>query len=290
MPHMAFGSHHNNTTNGSGNERKLKIELYRVLEALRDKMGKMDLERNNDDGATNDDTTTTTTTTSSKSIGGVGGDNSTNQKPATTNTNNLKSPLVVVPELPVAPLRLFRLVPLCWFLVPIFRAMEENKKFLATCFPDYVVFVEQPDLQWWTDTEVGIGPVRENIEREQLLLRVTDIAHNAREKVQQLMKKYNEDKEGKAGKSEQASTLQQQQQQVDAAPVSAMEGEDNIRMMDDHDHLPFDDEKAVNKNETTLLSVGSSLVSVDNVHPNDEGYELWGRYIAAAIIKHWNRE
>jgi len=26
------------------------------------------------------------------------------------------------------------------------------------------------------------------------------------------------------------------------------------------------------------------------MHPNDEGYELWGRHIAAAIIEHLNED
>jgi lysophospholipase L1-like esterase len=33
--------------------------------------------------------------------------------------------------------------------------------------------------------------------------------------------------------------------------------------------------------------VGSKLISFDDVHPNDDGYDLWGRHIAAEIIKEW---
>lgn len=33
----------------------------------------------------------------------------------------------------------------------------------------------------------------------------------------------------------------------------------------------------------------SPLISPDRVHPSDEGYELWGRHIAKAIVKEWDR-
>ena len=32
------------------------------------------------------------------------------------------------------------------------------------------------------------------------------------------------------------------------------------------------------------------LFSVDGTHPNDVGYEFWGRYIAHAIIQEWKRK
>jgi lysophospholipase L1-like esterase len=32
------------------------------------------------------------------------------------------------------------------------------------------------------------------------------------------------------------------------------------------------------------------MVAVDGVHPNDAGYEMWGRYIAAIIAKEWKEQ
>ena len=242
MPHMMSRKGRGDSTDGQGEERKLQTELYRVLEALQAKMGKMDLERNR-----------------------------TNQKNP-REMSPIKRPLVVVPELPVAPLQLFQLVPLCWFLVPIFRAMENNKRFLASCFPEYVVFVEQPELRWWTDTETGIGPVRENIRQEQLLLRVTDIGRTAREQIQEGMKQYYRE-DNKSSSVEDIT-----------ANECVIENDSKIRMIDDHDHLHYD----VDRNEEDQQRLGKNLVSVDQIHPNDEGYELWGRHIAAAIIGHWD--
>ena len=254
MPHM---------NSGGQNAIRLENSLRQVLEALRDKMGKMDLEKdnNNHNDNNNDDRNSPR-------------DPST-IKQETPYTKNIRHPLVVVPELPVAPLQIFKLVPLCWFLVPIFRAMENNKRFLASSFPDYVVFVHQPDLCWWTDPEMGIGSIRENIEQEQLLLRVTDSAKNVRERIEQLMKKYYDAKE----------------EEIEPQRNSNINESENNN---DNDIYDIDDENCTLHNTESSFysdknSKGSDLVSVDRLHPNDEGYELWGRHIAAAIIEHWNK-
>eukprot|EP00531_Pseudo-nitzschia_arenysensis_P017989 CAMPEP_0116117694 /NCGR_PEP_ID=MMETSP0329-20121206/1707_1 /TAXON_ID=697910 /ORGANISM="Pseudo-nitzschia arenysensis, Strain B593" /LENGTH=615 /DNA_ID=CAMNT_0003611271 /DNA_START=57 /DNA_END=1901 /DNA_ORIENTATION=- len=223
MPHM--------NTNDTPSAKRLESSLRQVLEALKDKMkGNMDLEGNGE-GKTKPERPSKTSNETTKQ-----------------SKHAIRHPLVVVPELPVAPLELFRLVPLCWFLVPIFRAMENNKRFLASCFPDNVVFVHQPDLRWWTDDEMGIGSIRENIKQERLLLRVTDSVRSGRERIEELMKKFYDSKE-----EELAS-------------------------------------KSSNSQNVFSEKNPSDFVSVDRMHPNDEGYELWGRHIAAAIIDHWKKE
>lgn len=183
---------------------------------------------------------------------------------------NLRRPLVVVPELPVAPLSLFRTAPLCWFLVPIFRAMENNKRFLSSCFPEYVVFIPQPNLQWWSDVEAGLGPIRENARKERLLLRMTDIAQTARERIQGLMKEHygaEDDDDTEMGS-------------FDERPSDAEELQDLV-------DLEYSSKVERRKKGTKQQS---PFIAADKMHPNDEGYEIWGRHIADAIIEHWNRE
>jgi hypothetical protein len=53
------------------------------------------------------------------------------------------------------------------------------------------------------------------------------------------------------------------------------------------DHHVVPENRGIRKNSKKR---GSPYVAADKMHPNDEGYELWGRHIAAAIIEHWNRE
>jgi len=248
LPHM---------NSGGETATKLESRLRQVLEALRHKMGGMDLENNN--SKDNDDDCNTRDLSTFKE--------------ETRHTKNIRHPLVVVPELPVLPLQIFQLVPLCWFLVPIFRAMENNKRILASRFPDNVVFVHQPDLCFWTDLE--IGSMRENIDKEKLLLRVTDNARSAREQIEQLMKKFYDAKE-------------EESQNKKNYPTSTIdESEKNVYDIDDYNCI-------LHNNTSSSLysnkkSNGSDFVSVDQMHPNDEGYELWGRHIAAAIIEHWNK-
>jgi len=247
MPHM---------NSGGETATKLDSSLLQVLEALRHKMGGMDLEKNN--SKDNDDDCST------RDLSTI--------KQETRHTKNIRHPLVVVPELPVLPLQIFQLVPLCWFLVPIFRAMENNKRFLASCFPDYVVFVHQPDLCFWTDLE--IGSMRKNIDQEQLLLRVTDNARSARERIEQLMRKFYDAKE------------EESQNKVNHPTSTIDESENNVYDIDDYNCILHNNTSSLYSNKK---SNGSDFVSVDQMHPNDEGYELWGRHIAAAIIEHWNK-
>ena len=256
MPHM---------NSGSPDTKRLESSLRQVLEALRDKMGgNMNLEGNRDKNNCDDQSRNMVATSNPDHSARE----SSKVQESSRHPKPIRHPLVVVPELPVAPLQVFRLVPLCWFLVPIFRAMENNKRFLASCFPDNVVFVDQPDICWWTDTEMGIGSIRENIQKEQLLLRVTDSVRSPRERIEQLMKNYYDSKEEETESQSNKSKSNQHQYYPDS---SSIKNENDIYAI-----------KGDNRN-------GSDLVSIDRMHPNDEGYELWGRHIAAAIIEHWNK-
>lgn len=197
---------------------------------------------------------------------------------------NLRRPLVVVPELPIAPLRLFHLVPLCWFLIPLFRAMENNKQFLSASFPEYVVFIPQPDLKWWLDVEAGLGPIRENIRSERLLLRTTDVTQNARERIQKLMQQFyypddDVNEESHRNQSSDGSQNPENRHRDEHHPH-------HPHHHSDHHIVPTDRDRGKGG---TQHSNGSSYVAMDKMHPNDEGYELWGRHIAAAILEHWKR-
>lgn len=171
----------------------------------------------------------------------------------------LKKPLVVVPELPIAPGPVFRLFPLCLFLSPLFRAMESNKKYLSATFPEHVVFVHQPNLKWWSELEAGVGPISDSIREEEILLKLTDIAQTAREKVQQLMKKH----------------------------IPQLDNDRKDTPATDFASLP---NKATDHQvEISQEAQKSSFIAIDQLHPNDAGYEVWGHHIAEAIVRHWNK-
>jgi lysophospholipase L1-like esterase len=251
MPHMTMGP---NASIGEGTEAitgGLNHQLQGVLQALQKKMGKMDLPSSDD----------------SFSVEKKNKKNESKEK--------LKPPLVVVPELPVAPLEAFQLVPLCWFLLPLFRAMESNKKFLSSTFPEDVVFVHQPDLKWWSDVQSGISPIHKNLKEEESLLRLTDIAQTAQKKVQQLMKKFY-DPDNQSGETDERK---HGENETPNDVLTLKEGrQGNPRQSESQIEKSFGSQKL---NET-------SYIALDKMHPNDEGYEIWGRHIAAAVVRHWN--
>eukprot|EP00934_Nitzschia_sp_Nitz4_P004652 Nitzschia sp. Nitz4//scaffold246_size28974//23364//25007//NITZ4_008088-RA/size28974-processed-gene-0.17-mRNA-1//-1//CDS//3329543930//4642//frame0 len=254
MPHMTQGA---KSSLKEGTERivgGLRNQLHSVLGALDEKMD-LNVAKADDDSSNDSSSTNSSDNSSSDSA-------------------YIRPPLVVVPELPIAPLKIFNTVPLCWFLIPLFRAMENNKKFLSTTFPDHVVFIPQPDLQWWSDVEAGLGPIRDNIRQERLLLLTTDIAQTALERIQKLMQQHyhpegNDD------------TPTDPKDSVPSTTNSTSDGttSQNCSKNDPDPQL---------SNRTSRIK-SSSYVAADKMHPNDEGYELWGRHIAAAILEHWSR-
>lgn len=248
-------------TSVNNDNRNLRSTLRQILEALRNKMREMNIDT--DEMKNNDD--------NNDCINNKKAENEPARK------RDAHRPLVVVPELPVEPLEIFQLVPLCWFLLPIFRAMENNKRFLASSFPEYVVFVHQPDLCWWSDnTEMGIGSIRENIKQERLLLRVTDCAKKGRKRIEKLMKQFYGQKHATIPTHDESSYSSQHNCTTkQSTPLGVIDND----IIDDRDDFPL----------CSYQLRGGDLISADKIHPNDEGYELWGRYIAAAIIEHWNQ-
>jgi hypothetical protein len=262
MPHMAKGA---TSSLKDGTERivgGLRIQLRSIVDALETKM---DLADENE------------STTEKES-----------SQMETNALETLRRPLVVVPELPIAPLKLFHLAPLCWFLIPLFRAMENNKKFLSASFPEYVVFIPQPNLKWWSDVEAGLGPIRENIRSERLLLQTTDVTQNSRERIQELMRQfYYPDDDLDDDLDDSSSHIQSNIGSRDPKTQHRNEHHPHHpHHHSDHHIVPKDRSKG---KRGTQKGNGSSYVAMDKMHPNDEGYELWGRHIAAAILQHRKR-
>lgn len=171
-----------------------------------------------------------------------------------------RRPLVVFPALPVAPLPVFHSAPLSWFALPLIRRVDNYKREVARRFPGEVLFVEPPTLEVYSDIDKGKGPLWDERRTEQVLVQLTDVTQRARERVEALMKEHYEKWASRMGihdESHQQHYQTPEEVHNDSAIQQAC--------------LP-----------------GRSLISVDNVHPNDEGYEFWGRHIAAAIIEEWN--
>ena len=174
-----------------------------------------------------------------------------------------QGPLVVFPALPASPIPIFHRAPLSWFVLPIISMMDHNKKVLAEKFPNMVLFVEQPSTEVLRQIEDGRGPLIADRKTEQVLLNISDATQRAKEQVERLMRQHYE-RWTNAREEDEREREQEKDEPRDAFENAC------------HDHLDSSHDSE---------HVGSTLISADNIHPNDDGYDFWGRHIAAAIVE-----
>jgi lysophospholipase L1-like esterase len=169
-------------------------------------------------------------------------------------------PVVVFPALPFSPSILNQRAPLSWFLSPMIRKMDNNKKILSEMYPGIVMFVESPSNAFFAQTEAKKGVVWEDFQRENVLLKLTDIAQNVRERVEETMRQHY--------KAWVLDAEDEEEGHYDIVADCVTHSHDSKRQR----------------------HPGASMVAVDGVHPNDAGYEMWGRYIASIIAKEWKQQ
>ena len=269
MPFMMMGP---NSSIEEGTKRLvggLKSQLRRVLDALKQKMG-VDLEVEESRGSSDNSNNRTVSSSSSKRLPSEASPQQNQPSASLILTATTKRPLIVVPALPVAPLVLFKTAPIKWFLLPLFTAMEANKRALSEVFPELVLFVPQPSNKAWRDIEAGLGPINEGLDKERLLFRLTDATYQAKERIKQLMKQHYQ------------KWVDDQHQEESNQRQSPSDQEHETREQQE----PQDSRKMLS---TTRYSRASRLIAADNMHPNDAGYEAWGRHIAGAIVQHWKQ-
>ena len=172
-----------------------------------------------------------------------------------------RRPLVVFPALPVSPLPIFRSQPLRWFALPLFRRVDNYKRQVADLFPGEVLFVEAPTDDVYSEIEEGTGSLWDERRTEQVLLRLTDITQRARDRVETVMRQHYDKWKNRMGGKE--SYTYNRPTPEEAQHSCEIEGSQRP---------------------------GSSLIAVDGVHPNDAGYEFWGRHIANAICEEWEAQ
>lgn len=173
------------------------------------------------------------------------------------NNNNEASrhdtPLIVFPALPIELTLLSQLVPLSWFIVPLIRAVDENKKLLADMYPGLVLFVESPSPKVISDTEAKRGDIWEQFQKEKIILLLNDVGHAVQKRITALMKEHYE------------SLVRDQEHDLYQLEL---DGCIEVESWEREQYL------------------GSSMIAADGIHPNDAGYDLWGRLIARRIVEH----
>jgi len=172
-------------------------------------------------------------------------------------TASTRTPMVVIPALPVGLVPLFQYPPLCWFSQLIFDFIDKQKKELSQEYPGQILFVNPPTRNEITD----FFKSKNQWQAENVILLLQHVSQQTKKRIEKLMVEYRKMQEKK-----------------------------NERVSDDDfEEMEKNLEESIQHNlcEKEEACIGSSLISIDKVHPNDDGYEFWGRHIAAAIIQEW---
>lgn len=164
-------------------------------------------------------------------------------------------PLVVIPALPTRPVPMLQYPPLSWFVHLLLELLDEEKRSLSKEYPDDILFIEAPSIEMIDEIEKGQSILIAKRKAEKLLLDLKDITRQVRDKIEKLIREH-----------------------VDIHDQSDSESETELHY-----------EASRDNNLTNRMPdhVGSKLISFDRVHPNDDGYDFWGRHIAEGIIKAW---
>jgi lysophospholipase L1-like esterase len=237
LPLMMMGQ--NASTNPSAEDKpgSLKDALVRIIHALQKKM-KLDLPNDHEDGS--------------------------NIATSPTTIAHHRGPLVVFPAIPASPLPLTQYPPLSWFLIPLLRMMDNNKKLLAERFPGLVLFVDPPSPSEFRDIEAGRGELHASRRAENVLLQLTNVTQRAQEKVKELMDQHYK------------------------SPTK--KDDDDGANEEDNRTLVYEQSCREHQLVESKNTPGATLLAEDRMHPNDQGYDFWGRHIAAAIVKEWNKD
>lgn len=169
--------------------------------------------------------------------------------------HSTNGPLIVLPGLPARALPIFRRLPLRWLAVPIVDKLDNHKRDLAMSHPDEVIFVEAPTVASIVEYEKQQGPIWKQRENEDTLLALRDVHRRTCQRTEKNMYKYYS---GEYIVDEPQTDMPQHNPPV--PPLSERPG-----------------------------PPGSKIFSKDHVHPNDEGYDYWGRYIGSAIVQQWKK-
>lgn len=183
--------------------------------------------------------------------------------------NDDNPPLIVFPALPYEPTALRQHVPLSWFVVPLLDMVDRHKRAMAQMYPGRVIYVEQPNRQIWLDAEAKRGDQWQDF---RVLLKLDDIAHHVKERVERLMEQH-------------YSRWMEKHQHLSMGEHDPTNGE---AFLGNDDSLYQMDACGISLIEMeTARRPGSRFVAPDGIHPNDHGYSMWGRHIASAIVKEW---
>ena len=166
-----------------------------------------------------------------------------------------KSPLVVLPGLASRSLPVFRPVPLNWGAVLVVDILDMHKRRLAQSCPDEVVFVPPASPNEMSEYESCQGKMWQQRCEENTLLAIRDVRRHECRRVEKELRNYYEEKDKRQ-----------------------LSGEGFKIQCDNSGGL---------SSLFTRNDICPGLFSIDRVHPNENGYDFYGRYIGNSIADKW---
>jgi hypothetical protein len=109
-------------------------------------------------------------------------------------TSSSRTPLFVLPAMPIRTSPSVRAVPLRWLTIPVFDQMEKKKRKLANANPGEILWVKDPSLQDVIEYEEQRGSLWEQRCQEEVLLSLRYIGGGDCGGIAEAMKKYYQNK------------------------------------------------------------------------------------------------
>lgn len=187
----------------------------------------------------------------------LAGKESSETQACMSSDESITDPLVVLPALP-SNLPVMQVFPFIYFMLPLIRIADRIKQRLAERYPHAILYVEPSSVAEMLDFENCRGIFYDRMVKEDTLLSLIDISPEESEQVEDQMNEYY----GRKGKEQIRYIRQRGERQQPREVIQPA----NVR----------------------LGAPGASLLSLDGIHPNDIGYNFWGRCIAAAILREWD--
>ena len=202
-----------------------------------------------------------------------------------------RMPLVVFPAIPITLVPQLNAPPIRWFVTYVFQRLENCKKSMAEKFPGEIVFVEPPCIDLFTELEAGEGKMYEDLQAETVLLKLTNVSQRMQENFEMKLQEYRdkiarimkEDEDD--DKAEEGGGGKEHGDGNDHDGTDYSRGGNSSSSITHHPDESFADyeKPKIKKDDSKRIPI----LACDQVHPSDEGYEIWGRHIASEVLKQW---
>ena len=162
-------------------------------------------------------------------------------------------PLIILPGMPSRTLPCFQKFPLRLLSVPFCDVMDMHKRNFARQYPGKVLFVPPPSMKELHEYEQAQGPMWDQRQRETTVLTLRDIRRREAARLQGDMESYYTEKKAQRKLDKMKARLPLLSHIADPSP-------------------------------------GGGLFCVDQIHPREDGYDFWGRYLGNAIAHEMQKQ